>query len=326
MGRAEDNPEEARLPDPDWLAQPPLHSKFDFSTRGALQPCPALGPALGGSPGACRAGASRRPAAGVRCIAVDAHTSVPLPPLDSQRPPPAAGTATAAAGGGGKEAEGGEEEEEGEEEDEAGPASQRPQRRASRAAGGKKRLRYNEDSDGDEGEDDEEGEWPAAMGWLRAQACAGFAAAAATAGNVLAARCPTLAAAAAPSPAPPSAARPQTTLKPRSARHASCSGWAASSSARRARRRPSSSQSRTLCELMVGSPALAGRAKAATARSPLCRRRRRRALQQAACSLPLCRPAPAPAATWWATAAAAARTASRWRCGRASRRAHWMHL
>ncbi len=34
VGTAEENPEERRLPEPDWLAQPPLHSKFDFSTRG----------------------------------------------------------------------------------------------------------------------------------------------------------------------------------------------------------------------------------------------------------------------------------------------------
>ena len=36
VGTAEENPEERRLPDPDWLALPPLHQKFDFSGRGEL--------------------------------------------------------------------------------------------------------------------------------------------------------------------------------------------------------------------------------------------------------------------------------------------------
>ena len=33
MGSAEANPEEKRLPEPDWLAQPTLHPKPDFSGR-----------------------------------------------------------------------------------------------------------------------------------------------------------------------------------------------------------------------------------------------------------------------------------------------------
>ncbi|KAI7835747.1 hypothetical protein COHA_010352 [Chlorella ohadii] len=40
VGTAEENPEERRLPEPDWLAQPPLHSKFDFSTRGTAAAAP----------------------------------------------------------------------------------------------------------------------------------------------------------------------------------------------------------------------------------------------------------------------------------------------
>lgn len=33
VGSVEENPEERRLPDPDWLAQPALHQKYDFSGR-----------------------------------------------------------------------------------------------------------------------------------------------------------------------------------------------------------------------------------------------------------------------------------------------------
>lgn len=34
IGSAEDNPEEKRLAEPDWLAQPAVHLKYDFSGRG----------------------------------------------------------------------------------------------------------------------------------------------------------------------------------------------------------------------------------------------------------------------------------------------------
>jgi hypothetical protein len=34
IGTAAENPEDRRLPEPDWLAAPKLHAKFDFSGRG----------------------------------------------------------------------------------------------------------------------------------------------------------------------------------------------------------------------------------------------------------------------------------------------------
>lgn len=36
VGTASENPEERRLPEPDWLAVPKLHEKYDFSGRGKL--------------------------------------------------------------------------------------------------------------------------------------------------------------------------------------------------------------------------------------------------------------------------------------------------
>ena len=38
VGSAEDNPEEKRLPDPDWLAADKPHTKFDYSGRGGCAP------------------------------------------------------------------------------------------------------------------------------------------------------------------------------------------------------------------------------------------------------------------------------------------------
>jgi hypothetical protein len=38
VGSAEDNPEENRLPDPDWLAADKPHTKFDYSGRGGCAP------------------------------------------------------------------------------------------------------------------------------------------------------------------------------------------------------------------------------------------------------------------------------------------------
>lgn len=39
VGSPEENPEERRLPEPDWLAQPQLHEKYDFSSRGEARLC-----------------------------------------------------------------------------------------------------------------------------------------------------------------------------------------------------------------------------------------------------------------------------------------------
>lgn len=36
MGTEEANPEEKRLPEPDWLTAPTVHGKADFSGRGEL--------------------------------------------------------------------------------------------------------------------------------------------------------------------------------------------------------------------------------------------------------------------------------------------------
>lgn len=41
VGTPEENPEERRLPEPDWLAQPQLHEKYDFSSRGEARLCAA---------------------------------------------------------------------------------------------------------------------------------------------------------------------------------------------------------------------------------------------------------------------------------------------
>jgi hypothetical protein len=37
VGTAEENPKEKKLPEPDWLAQPALHQKYDFSGRGTCR-------------------------------------------------------------------------------------------------------------------------------------------------------------------------------------------------------------------------------------------------------------------------------------------------
>lgn len=39
VGSPEENPEERRLPEPDWLAEPQLHEKYDFSSRGEARLC-----------------------------------------------------------------------------------------------------------------------------------------------------------------------------------------------------------------------------------------------------------------------------------------------
>ncbi|KAL4855763.1 DNA-binding protein RHL1 [Chlorella vulgaris] len=95
VGTAEENPEEKKLPEPDWLAQPALHQKYDFSGRDDADSddaAPRKLQRLGGQKQQRKAQARQQPESHPIDLAASDSDGAAKEPLAARAPKPAQAT------------------------------------------------------------------------------------------------------------------------------------------------------------------------------------------------------------------------------------------